>query len=113
MLKRLQELGAQDHNPENRLLMRRFIEQNVSSFIQEAVEGLDTSQIKGIGFDATCSLVAMDTNFQPITVSTGGERMVGIFLIIHKYQWNSAVGIHILFLFRYVIRNFLIIRLSK
>ena len=44
---------------------------------QEAMEGLDASLIKGIGFDATCSLVAMDTNFKPITVSKSGEIYSG------------------------------------
>ena len=32
------------------------------------------SQVKGIGFDATCSLVALSADFQPVSCSPTGER---------------------------------------
>jgi FGGY-family pentulose kinase len=35
--------------------------------------GLSGDQIHGIGFDATCSLVALDSKDQPVTVSPSGE----------------------------------------
>ena len=35
--------------------------------------GLKPEQIKGIGFDATCSLVALDNDDKPVTVSPTGE----------------------------------------
>lgn len=35
--------------------------------------GLKAAQIKGIGFDATCSLVALDADDRPVTVSTSGR----------------------------------------
>lgn len=35
--------------------------------------GLADTDIGGIGFDATCSLVALDANFRPVTVSPSGS----------------------------------------
>ena len=35
--------------------------------------GLKATEIKGIGFDATCSLVALDADDRPVTVSTSGR----------------------------------------
>ncbi|XP_038056247.1 FGGY carbohydrate kinase domain-containing protein-like isoform X2 [Patiria miniata] len=48
--------------------------------IMEAMQGQDSEKVRGIGFDATCSLVAMDTNFQPITVSSSGDNNRNIIL---------------------------------
>lgn len=47
----------------------------VCSCVKEAVSqsGMSTASIKGIGFDATCSLVVLDRGFQPLTVSTTGS----------------------------------------
>ena len=55
-----------------------FVEQStkdiwlsVCGAVQQAMTKADisTSQIAGIGFDATCSMAIMDQNFQPLTVS--------------------------------------------
>ena len=35
--------------------------------------GISPEAIGGIGFDATCSLVVLDANFKPVTVSPSGE----------------------------------------
>ncbi len=45
-----------------------------------AQAGLGADQVLGISFDATCSLVALDRNDDPISVSTGGED-----------RWNTVV----------------------
>lgn len=37
--------------------------------IKNVVQGVDPVRIKGIGFDATCSLVALDNQFNPLAVS--------------------------------------------
>ena len=36
-------------------------------------ERIDVSKIKGIGFDATCSLVVLDGQFRPVSVSPTGK----------------------------------------
>lgn len=38
-----------------------------------AQAGIDPAEIRGIGFDATCSLVLLDTAGAPVTVSTTGD----------------------------------------
>ena len=43
----------------------------VRAALKEA--GADPSRVAGIGFDATCSLVALDADDRPVTVSPGGE----------------------------------------
>ncbi|TLP62765.1 FGGY-family carbohydrate kinase [Parasedimentitalea maritima] len=35
---------------------------------------ITAEQVKGIGFDATCSLVALDQDFQPISISPSGDN---------------------------------------
>jgi len=45
-----------------------------------AESGLPAEAIAGISFDATCSLVALDKNDRPASVSTGGEE-----------RWNVVV----------------------
>ncbi|XP_031361426.2 FGGY carbohydrate kinase domain-containing protein isoform X2 [Lonchura striata] len=42
--------------------------------IQEVVRGVDASQIRGLGFDATCSLVVVDEQFQPLAVNSEGQN---------------------------------------
>lgn len=43
-----------------------------SVYSQEVVRGVDASQIRGLGFDATCSLVVVDKQFQPLAVNSEG-----------------------------------------
>ncbi|XP_077581033.1 FGGY carbohydrate kinase domain-containing protein [Stigmatopora nigra] len=42
--------------------------------VQEVTRGVDKTQIRGIGFDATCSLVVLDQNFQPVAVNADGKK---------------------------------------
>lgn len=48
----------------------------------------DTSQVLGIGFDATCSLVAVDNTGQPVTVSISKDPQRNIVL----WQDHRAVA---------------------
>lgn len=43
-------------------------------------DGIRADQVLGLGFDATCSLVALDKHNQPITVSTTGQHQQNIVL---------------------------------
>ena len=38
-----------------------------------AISGIASERICGVGFDGTCSMVVLDSNFQPVTVSLEGE----------------------------------------
>ncbi|XP_063076433.1 FGGY carbohydrate kinase domain-containing protein isoform X1 [Engraulis encrasicolus] len=42
------------------------------STVKKVTEGIDKTKVKGIGFDATCSLVVLDQRFQPVAVERGG-----------------------------------------
>lgn len=71
-----------------------FVEQSsddiwraVCAAVAQAVRnaGVDSSAIRGIGFDATCSLVALDENSQPVTVSpTGNDEQNVIVWMDHR-----------------------------
>ncbi|XP_021260963.1 FGGY carbohydrate kinase domain-containing protein isoform X7 [Numida meleagris] len=41
---------------------------------KKVVCGVDASQIRGVGFDATCSLVVVDKQFQPLAVNSEGQN---------------------------------------
>ncbi|XP_077784816.1 FGGY carbohydrate kinase domain-containing protein isoform X5 [Podarcis muralis] len=47
---------------------------------KKVVRGIDVSQIRGLGFDATCSLVVLDTHFKPLAVNSEGEHNRNIIL---------------------------------
>ncbi|XP_045060263.2 FGGY carbohydrate kinase domain-containing protein isoform X3 [Desmodus rotundus] len=40
---------------------------------KKVVEGIDSNQIRGLGFDATCSLVVLDKQFRPLPVNHEGD----------------------------------------
>ncbi|KAM9542215.1 FGGY carbohydrate kinase domain-containing protein isoform 3-T8 [Guaruba guarouba] len=44
------------------------------SVTKKVVSGVDASRIRGVGFDATCSLVVVDKQFQPLAVNCEGEN---------------------------------------
>ncbi|XP_029887758.1 FGGY carbohydrate kinase domain-containing protein isoform X2 [Aquila chrysaetos chrysaetos] len=44
------------------------------SVTKKVVCGVDASQIRGVGFDATCSLVVVDKQFQPLAVNCEGQN---------------------------------------
>lgn len=46
----------------------------VCAATREAMAGIDPAALAGIGFDATCSLVALDRNGQPLTISASGDK---------------------------------------
>jgi FGGY-family pentulose kinase len=75
-------LGAADSAIEVRQPQDDFVEQSsrdiwraVGEAVRRAVgeAAMDAKGVEGIGFDATCSLVALDRHSQPITVSSGGD----------------------------------------
>lgn len=61
----------------------------VNSVISES--GVKPEQVKGIGFDATCSLVSIDSNDQPVSVSpTGAENQNIIMWMDHRAMAEAA-----------------------
>lgn len=39
------------------------------------MQGIDSNQIRGLGFDATCSLVVLDKQFRPLPVNHEGRTL--------------------------------------
>lgn len=42
---------------------------------QKVVQGVNLHQIRGLGFDATCSLVVLDKQFRPLPVNPEGRTV--------------------------------------
>uniref|UniRef100_A0A8B9HJM9 Carbohydrate kinase FGGY N-terminal domain-containing protein n=1 Tax=Astyanax mexicanus TaxID=7994 RepID=A0A8B9HJM9_ASTMX len=47
--------------------------------VKKVTEGVEKDRVRGIGFDATCSLVVLDQNFQPVAVNKNGEQFISLF----------------------------------
>ncbi|XP_075969873.1 FGGY carbohydrate kinase domain-containing protein [Anticarsia gemmatalis] len=56
------------------------------SVIKNIVKNLNPENIKGIGFDATCSLVALDQHGNPLSVSTSNNEQNIIMWMDHRAQ---------------------------
>ncbi|XP_064624599.1 FGGY carbohydrate kinase domain-containing protein-like [Lineus longissimus] len=55
--------------------------------VQTVTQDVDKDLVKGIGFDATCSLVVLDKDFKPTTVSlTGNDEQNVIMWMDHRAQ---------------------------
>ncbi|KAK2107284.1 hypothetical protein P7K49_016798 [Saguinus oedipus] len=48
-------------------ILRNGLDDN--EHFQKVVQGIDLNQIRGLGFDATCSLVVLDKQFHPLPVN--------------------------------------------
>lgn len=66
--------------------------QTVAAAMAEA--GLQPEQIKGIGFDATCSLVALDNENLPITISPSGNNEQNVIVWMDHRAVNQAERIN-------------------
>ena len=61
----------------------------INTHVQDVCSGVnDPSEILGIGFDATCSLVVVDTTGQPVTVSISRDPQRNVVL----WQDHRAVA---------------------
>ncbi len=49
---------------------------------QTVVDGIDTSSVRGIAFDATCSMAVLDEHFKPVSVSPSGKCEVPVERVI-------------------------------
>lgn len=79
-----------------------FVEQsssNIWSAICEATKAvmsagnITPNQVKGIGFDATCSLVVMDSDLQPVSVSPSGQNERNIIVWMDHRAIDQAARI--------------------
>ncbi|XP_023484538.1 FGGY carbohydrate kinase domain-containing protein isoform X3 [Equus przewalskii] len=47
---------------------------------KKVVQGIDVNQVRGLGFDATCSLVVLDKQFHPLPVNLEGDSRRNIIM---------------------------------
>ncbi|MBL8028336.1 MAG: FGGY-family carbohydrate kinase [Fibrobacteres bacterium] len=68
---------------------------NLCSAVKEAVakSGVIPAHIKGIGFDATCSLVALDKNNKSVTVSPTGDNEWNVIMWMDHRATKEALEI--------------------
>ncbi|KAK7501510.1 hypothetical protein BaRGS_00007314 [Batillaria attramentaria] len=61
----------------------------VNSVVRKS--GVAASQVKGIGFDATCSLVALDVDFNPASCSLSGQKECNVVMWMdHRAEKQAA-----------------------
>ncbi|XP_031149314.1 FGGY carbohydrate kinase domain-containing protein isoform X1 [Sander lucioperca] len=59
--------------------------------VKRVTQSVKRSQIRGIGFDATCSLVVLDQSFQPVPVCQDGDRQRNVVMWMdHRAEEQAA-----------------------
>ena len=60
---------------------------------QKVTENVAKEKIKGIGFDATCSLVVLDDEFNSVAVSNShtGKIFWGNFFVVNGFSSRSKI----------------------
>uniref|UniRef100_A0A8C5CHI8 FGGY carbohydrate kinase domain-containing protein n=1 Tax=Gadus morhua TaxID=8049 RepID=A0A8C5CHI8_GADMO len=58
--------------------------------VKRLTQGVDKSQVRGIGFDATCSLVVLDRDFQPVPVNKNGRWHNVVMWMDHRAQQQAT-----------------------
>ncbi|XP_017843809.2 FGGY carbohydrate kinase domain-containing protein [Drosophila busckii] len=65
--------------------------QAICKVVKQVIAGINKSQVKGIGFDATCSLVILGTDGAPLTVSKNGAVEQNVILWMdHRAEKETA-----------------------
>lgn len=59
--------------PEHYVQSSTEIWQKCCSVVKRVTSEVQSSQVRGVGFDATCSLVVLDKSFQPVPVTRDGD----------------------------------------
>ncbi|KAI3375209.1 hypothetical protein L3Q82_021712 [Scortum barcoo] len=59
--------------------------------VKRVTQNVERRQVRGIGFDATCSLVVLDQSFQPVPVSQDGDRQRNVVMWMdHRAEEQAA-----------------------
>ncbi|XP_015228469.1 PREDICTED: FGGY carbohydrate kinase domain-containing protein [Cyprinodon variegatus] len=67
--------------------------QKCCSVVKKVTSGVQSSQVRGIGFDATCSLVVLDKSFQPVPVTQEGDPQKNVVMWMDHRAAEQAVRI--------------------
>uniref|UniRef100_A0A8C9W0Q3 FGGY carbohydrate kinase domain-containing protein n=1 Tax=Scleropages formosus TaxID=113540 RepID=A0A8C9W0Q3_SCLFO len=59
--------------------------------IRRVTQGVEKSQVRGMGFDATCSLVVLDKHFQPVAINQDGVQEQNVMMWMdHRASEQAA-----------------------
>ncbi|KAG7227288.1 hypothetical protein INR49_000292 [Caranx melampygus] len=61
--------------------------------VKKVTQGVERSQVRGVGFDATCSLVVLDQSFQPVSVNQDGDRQRNVVMWMDHRAAEQAARI--------------------
>ncbi|XP_038124613.1 FGGY carbohydrate kinase domain-containing protein [Cyprinodon tularosa] len=67
--------------------------QKCCSVVKKVTSGVQSSHVRGIGFDATCSLVVLDKSFQPVPVTQEGDPQKNVVMWMDHRAAEQAVRI--------------------
>uniref|UniRef100_A0A8D9BVW3 FGGY carbohydrate kinase domain-containing protein n=1 Tax=Cacopsylla melanoneura TaxID=428564 RepID=A0A8D9BVW3_9HEMI len=68
--------------------------QSVCKVVRDVTKAVNPDQIKGVGVDATCSLVALDSKHEPLTISPNGETNQNVILWMDHRAVDEATFIN-------------------
>lgn len=61
--------------------------------VKKVTHGVERSQVRGVGFDATCSLVVLDQSFQPVPVTQDGDAQRNVVMWMDHRAAEQAARI--------------------
>uniref|UniRef100_A0A8C5HBF0 FGGY carbohydrate kinase domain-containing protein n=1 Tax=Gouania willdenowi TaxID=441366 RepID=A0A8C5HBF0_GOUWI len=61
--------------------------------LKKVTHGVERSRVRGVGFDATCSLVVLDQNFQPVPVTKEGDTQRNVVMWMDHRAAEQAARI--------------------
>ncbi|KAM6989567.1 FGGY carbohydrate kinase domain-containing protein [Tautogolabrus adspersus] len=65
--------------------------ETVCTVVKRVTHSVERSQVRGIGFDATCSLVVLDQSFQPVPVNQDGDGQRNVVMWMdHRAEEQAA-----------------------
>ncbi|XP_037132857.1 FGGY carbohydrate kinase domain-containing protein isoform X3 [Syngnathus acus] len=63
------------------------------SVVKKVTRGVNKKQVRGVGFDATCSLVVLDQSFQPVAVNQDGNNLRNVVMWMDHRAAEQAARI--------------------
>uniref|UniRef100_A0A1A8KQU6 FGGY carbohydrate kinase domain-containing protein n=1 Tax=Nothobranchius kuhntae TaxID=321403 RepID=A0A1A8KQU6_NOTKU len=79
--------------PEHYVQSSTEIWQRCCTAVKRVTRGVQKNQVLGIGFDATCSLVVLDQNFQPVSVTQDGDPQQNVVMWMDHRAAEQAARI--------------------
>ncbi|KAM4557643.1 FGGY carbohydrate kinase domain-containing protein [Fundulus diaphanus] len=79
--------------PEHYVQSSTEIWQKCCTVVKRVTSGVQSSQVRGIGFDATCSLVVLDESFHPVPVTLEGDPQKNVVMWMDHRAAEQAARI--------------------